>query len=91
MATTTAMVPLGDQLARDGRTDDLDAAILDGVAERLLHLGDRCLLLLLGRLRGDADEDVVRRAEFLDLNLAEIRARSSWRECRRDWPGFPWS
>ena len=41
------------------------------VAERLLYLGDRRLLLLLGRLGGDANEDGIRSAEFLDLNFAE--------------------
>ena len=41
------------------------------VAERLLHLGDRRLLLLLRRLGGDANEDGIGGAEFLDLNLAE--------------------
>ena len=61
----------GDQLAGNGGADDLDAAILDRVAERRLDLGDRGLLLLLGRLRGDANEHGVGRAEFLNLHLAE--------------------
>ena len=61
----------GDQLAGNGRADHLDAAIFDRIAERLLHLGDRFLLLLLRRLGGDADEHGIGCAEFLDLNLAE--------------------
>ena len=61
----------GDQLAGNGRADDLDAAIFDRIAERLLNLGDRRLLLLLGRLRGDANEHGIGRAEFLDLNFAD--------------------
>ncbi len=63
----------GDQLGRNGRPDDLGTAIFHRVAERLLHLGDGGLLLLLLRLRGDADQNRVRRAEFLDLDLAETK------------------
>ena len=61
----------GDQLAGNRGSDNLDAAILDGVSERALDLGDRSLLLLLGRLGRDADEDGIGSAEFLDLDLAE--------------------
>ena len=64
-----------DQLARDGRPHDLDAAILDPVAERLLDFGDGGLLLLLGGLRGNADQDIVRRAELLNLHLADTETR----------------
>ena len=62
----------GDQLARDCRSHHLDAAIVDLVAKHLLYLGDGVLLLLLGGLGGDADQHGIRRAKFLNLNLAEI-------------------
>ena len=61
------------------------------VAERPFHLGDRRLLLLLGRLRGDADENGIGCAEFLNLNLAEAEAAhlaANVGEIGRD---FPWS
>ena len=64
----------GDQLAGNRRTDDFDTAILDLPAERPFHLGDRGLLLLLRRLRGDANENGIGCAEFLNLNLADAEA-----------------
>ena len=63
---------VGQQLGRDARPDHLDAAIVDRVAERLPDLRHRRLLRLLaaGLLR-DADQHVGRRAELLELHLAE--------------------
>ena len=71
MATTTAMVPLaisspemvGPTISTRRYSTVSPSAAFD--------LGDRGLLLLLGRLRGDANQHGVGRAEFLDLHLAE--------------------
>ena len=63
----------GNEFGRNRGTHDLGTAILDGVAERLLHLGDGGLLLGFLGLRGDADQHLVRRSERLDLDLAEAQ------------------
>src|SRR6185312_17285424 len=66
---------VGQQLARHARTDHLDAAIGDVLAERPAYLVDGSLLrLVAARLLADADEDVVRRAELLQLHVAEAKA-----------------
>ena len=63
---------LGQQLGGDARAHHLDAPVVDLVAERAAHLGDRRLLRLVaaGLLR-DADEHVGRGAELLELGFAE--------------------
>ena len=63
---------VGQQLAGHARADHLDAAIVDGVAERAAHLGHRLLLRgVAAGLLGNADQHVVGRAELLQLHLAE--------------------
>ena len=71
MATTTAIVPpainspdmVGPTISTRRYSTSSPSACFT--------LAMECLLLLLGRLRGDADQHGVGRAEFLDLNLAE--------------------
>ena len=74
MAMTTATVPPAISSLGNGRSHHLDAAIVDLCRRAPLHLGDGLLLLLLGRLGGDADQHGVRRAKFLNLHLAETEA-----------------
>ena len=63
---------VGQQFAGNARADHLDAAVVDRVAERAAHLGDRRLLrCVAARLLGDADQHVVGRAELLQLHFAE--------------------
>ena len=63
------------KLRRDARPDHFDAAVIHLVSQRLAHLGDRSLLgLLAPGLLGDADQDVVRAAELLELNIAETES-----------------
>ena len=60
-----------EQLARHTRADHLDAAVIDGAAERAAHLGHRLLLGgIAAGLLGDADEHVIGRAELLQLHFA---------------------
>src|SRR5919202_868973 len=71
-----------DELAADARAHDLDAAIGDGVAERTFDLLDHGLLRRVpARLLLDADEHVVGRAEFLDLDLAQAQAVQFAADC----------
>ena len=66
---------VGQQLGRDARPDHLDAAIVDLVAERRRDLRHRRLLRgLAARLLRHADQHVGRRAELLQLHLAEAEA-----------------
>ena len=63
---------VGQQFAGHARTDHLDAAVVDRVAERRAHLLHRRLLrgLAAGLLR-NADQHVGRPAELLQLDVAE--------------------
>ena len=66
-------------LARSDETrgpTTLDPAVIDGVAQRLAHLGDGRLLRLLPArlLLRHADQHVGRRAELLQLHLAEAQS-----------------
>src|SRR5271166_5923995 len=55
-----------DKLARHARPDHFDATIIVAIPQRRLHR------ILSAGLLGEADEDVARRAEALQLNLADI-------------------
>src|SRR5580704_7083160 len=60
------------QLAGHTGADDVDAAVIESVAQRLPDLQhDRLLRLLATGLLGDLDLRSVRAAEFLELNVAE--------------------
>ena len=82
---STAMMPVRPQLARNRRTDDLDAALRVVGAERVDDLLHRHLLLgVAARLLLDADQHVGVGAEALDLHVAdaelvELRRASSAR------------
>src|SRR5262249_55869497 len=66
---------VGQQLAGYARADDLDAAILDIVAERLLNFFDRNPLLgVTARLLSNSDQHVGRTAELLQLQVTETKA-----------------
>ena len=83
---------IGQELARHARSDHLDAAIFDLLAERRPDLVDRCLLrLLAARLLRDADQHVGRPAELLQLDIAELQRRSASCASCRDRPDRPWS
>src|SRR5215469_10035510 len=64
---------VGEQLAGDPRSNDLDTAILNAVAKRPLHALN-CGLLggVAAWLLGDADEHVVRSTKLLELEIAQV-------------------
>ena len=63
---------VGQQFAGDARSDHLDAAVIDAVAERAADLLHRLLLRLVAAgLLGHADQDFFRAAELLQLDFAE--------------------
>ena len=64
----------GEQFARYARSHHFDAAILDAISEELTDLlHSRLLCLIAARLFCDADEDVGRAAELLQLHVTEIQ------------------
>ena len=65
---------VGEQLGGNARPDHLDAPILDILAERIANLLHRLLLRRVAAgLLGNADQHVVRRAELLELKIAEVQ------------------
>ena len=68
---------VGQQLARDARPDHLDAPVFDRRRRAPPRtFSTACLLrLLAARLLRDADQHVGRRAELLQLHVAEVERR----------------
>src|SRR5262245_32730955 len=63
---------IGQELAGNAWTDDLDAPILNRITECFAHLADRLLLRdFATRLLCNPDENVVRRTKLLQLYLAQ--------------------
>ena len=85
---STAMMPVRPQLARNRRPDDLDAPLRVVGAERVDDLLQRHLLRrVAARLLLDADQHVGRRAEALDLHVAEAEPAELRRAAPRCRPG----
>src|SRR4051812_12021408 len=63
---------IGQEFGGDTRSDDFDAAVLDVGAERAPHFGNGSLLrAFAARLLRDTDQNIGRRAELLQLNVAK--------------------
>ena len=66
---------VGQQFARDARSDHLDAPVFDGIAKRPAYFLNRLLLrLVTAGLLGNPDQDLVGTAKLLQLNIAETKS-----------------